>query len=214
MSDRFEGIPERIPHRSDFAGLSVGRDGSLFVPTDEGVWELSEGRWRGIGEKQGLIANSIGAVLQDREGSIWVGLWGGGLARWVGRNHWDGWTRAEGLAGEHVWKMTRDREGSLWVATENGVNRMRLDPRTGQAVWTVWTEKNGLAGDKTRAITLAADGSIWTGSSPGGISRIDPSSGQVLKYFLPPGPGNDRIWQLNSIGPAFSGLPRAEDCSS
>ena len=195
--DWFEHIPERIPNSGDFAALNVGLDGSLFVPTDEGVWELSEGRWRGVGKDQGLTADSTSAILQDREGSIWVGLWGGGLARWVGRNHWEGWTRADGLTGEHVWKMTRDRQGSLWVATENGVNRMRTDPRTGRPAWRAWTDKTGLAGNKTRAITVAADGSVWTGSSPGGISRIDPSSGKVRKYFLPAGHGSDRIWHLS-----------------
>jgi signal transduction histidine kinase/ligand-binding sensor domain-containing protein/AmiR/NasT family two-component response regulator len=195
--EKFEHLAEAIPHRGDFATLSVGRDGSLFVPTDEGVWELSNGRWRGIRQEQGLIASSISAVLQDREGSIWVGFWGAGLARWVGRNQWESWTRADGLSGDHIWQMTRDRQGSLWVATGNGVNQLRMDPRSGREVWRAWTEQAGLAGNKTRAIALAPDGSLWTGSSPGGISRIDPVSGKVRKYSLPRGFGDDRVWQLS-----------------
>ena len=51
--NQFERIPESIPHMGDFATLSLGRDGSLFVPTDDGVWELSNGRWRGIGRGAG-----------------------------------------------------------------------------------------------------------------------------------------------------------------
>jgi len=196
-SGRFERIPEPVPNRGDFATLALGSDGSLFVPTDEGVWELSNGRWRAIREEQGLIASSISTVLQDREGSIWIGLWGAGLARWLGRNQWEGWTRGEGLSGDHVWQITRDRQGALWVATENGVNQMRLSSGSGPPVWRAWTEREGLAGNKTRAITLAPDGSLWTGSSPGGISRIDPVSGRVRRYALPAGPGTDRIWQLN-----------------
>ena len=194
--DRFERIPEPIPNRGDFAALSLGRDGSLFVPTDEGVWELSNGHWRGINPAQGLMVGSISAVLQDHEGSIWIGLWGAGLVRWVGRNRWEGWTRADGLSGEHVWKMVRDRQGRLWVATENGVSQLQIDPRTRRPSWRYWTEKQGLAGNRTRAIALAPDGSVWTGSSPGGISRIDARSGTVRRYALPGGPGNDRIWHL------------------
>jgi signal transduction histidine kinase/ligand-binding sensor domain-containing protein/CheY-like chemotaxis protein len=194
---RFETIRQPIPHIGDFASLSMGRDGELFVPTDDGVWELSEGRWRGIAQAQGLVTNATSTILQDREGSIWIGLWGAGLARWLGRNQWEGWTRREGLSGEHIWMMTRDRRGALWVATDRGLNQMRADPVTGRSIWKAWTEKHGLASDKTRAVTLGPDGAIWAGSSPGGISRIEPVSGKVSAYSLPSGPGNDRIWNLS-----------------
>lgn len=90
-----------VPNIGDFAALTLGRDGELFVPTDDGVWELSNGRWRAIGQEQGLMSSSTNTVLQDREGSIWIGLWGAGIARWIGRNHWEAWTRVEGLSGEH-----------------------------------------------------------------------------------------------------------------
>ena len=193
---RFERIPESIPNIGDFAALSLGRKGELLVPTDEGVWELANGRWRGIGQPQGLTTGSTSAVFEDREGSIWIGLWGAGIARWLGRNQWEGWTRAEGLSGEHIWGMTRDRRGDLWVTTDKGVNQMHREPRTGRTVWRAWTEKEGIAGNMTRAIALAADGALWVGSSPGGISRIDPGTGNVRRYWLPKGPANDRIWNL------------------
>jgi signal transduction histidine kinase/ligand-binding sensor domain-containing protein/CheY-like chemotaxis protein len=186
---RFEPIPQAIPNIGDFAALSLGRNGELFVPTDDGVWEFAKGRWRGIGQPQGLASGSTSAVLEDREGSLWIGLWGAGVARWLGRNQWEGWTRAEGLSGEHIWGITRDRQGDLWVTTDKGVNRWNK-------TWKAWTEKEGIAGNKTRAITLGPDGAIWVGSSPGGISRIDPLHGGVRQYWLPKGPANDRIWNL------------------
>ena len=194
---RFEPVGQSIPPIGDFATLALGRDGELFVPTDEGVWEYSRGHWRSISRERGLIAAATSAVVQDREGSLWIGLWGTGLARWLGRNQWEGWTRAEGLSGEHVWKMARDHKGRLWVATDNGVNRLSFDARTGQAVWSVWNEQDGLASTKTRALVVAPDGAVWTGGSPGGISRIDPESGRVRTYSLPVTAGSDRVWSLN-----------------
>ncbi|MGC4048975.1 MAG: ATP-binding protein [Paludibaculum sp.] len=196
QSARFESPQQSIPLNGDFATLAAGHDGELFVPTDDGVWELANGHWRVTGQNRGLLASATSAVLQDREGSLWVGLWGTGLARWVGRNAWEGWTRAEGLSGEHVWKMVRDREGRLWVATDNGLNQMEVDGRTGKTNWRLWTEANGLAGNKTRALVLGPDGGIWAGSSPGGITRVDPKTGQVRTYALPHIPGSDRIWSL------------------
>ena len=197
-ASRFESVPEAVPPIGDFAALATGRDGELFVPTDEGLWEFSAGHWRSIGRKQGLISAATSAALQDREGSLWIGLWGAGLARWVGRNQWEGWTLAEGLTGEHVWKMQRDRQGRLWVATDNGVNRLSTDTKTGLPTWKVWNEKSGLAGNKARALTVAPDGGVWIGSSPGGISRIDPISGHVRSYSIAQSRtgGSDRIWSL------------------
>ena len=195
-SGRFEATAQPIPKSGDFGSLSAGQDGEVFVPTDDGVWQFSKGNWMEIGPRQGLVPVATNAVLQDREGSIWIGLWGAGLARWMGRQQWESWTRADGLSGEHVWMMTRDRRGSLWVSTDNGVNQQRTDARTGRTVWKAWNERDGLAGNMTRAVAAAADGSVWTGSSPGGISRIDPLSGTVRRYFLPMVPGSDRIWHL------------------
>jgi signal transduction histidine kinase/ligand-binding sensor domain-containing protein/CheY-like chemotaxis protein len=196
-NSRFEPVSHPIPNRSDFAALSLGRGGELFVPTDDGVSEFANGRWRHIGPSQGLFGNAVSEVLEDREGSLWIGLWGSGLARWLGRNEWESWTRAEGLSGDHIWKMLRDPQGRLWVATDKGLNQLRVDPVTARKSWRVWTEKDGLAGDKTRALTVAPDGAIWTGGSPGGISRIDPHSGSVRRYALPGTPGSDRIWHLD-----------------
>jgi signal transduction histidine kinase/streptogramin lyase len=192
----FERIRQSVPNSSDSASLSASRDGALFVPSDDGVWEFSKGRWRGIGQAQGLISSSVSAVLQDREGSIWVGLWGAGLARWVGRNEWEGWTLAEGLSSDHIWGVTRDRRGSLWVATDRGVNQLQTGPGRKGSPWRAWTEKDGLASGPTRALALGPDGAIWAGSCPGGISRIDPLSGNVRKWSLPVGPGTDRIGSL------------------
>jgi signal transduction histidine kinase/CheY-like chemotaxis protein/streptogramin lyase len=192
---RFDAISQPIPRISDFASLTATREGALFVPSDAGVWEYSAGRWRVIDRPQGLITSSVNAVLEDREGSIWIGLWGAGLARWVGRDEWEGWTRTEGLSSDHVWSITRGSHGNLWVATDRGVDQMQKTPG-GETSWRAWTERDGLAPGPTRALVTGPDGSIWAGCSPGGISQIDPRTGSVRRRSLPVGPGTDRIWSL------------------
>jgi signal transduction histidine kinase/ligand-binding sensor domain-containing protein/CheY-like chemotaxis protein len=162
------------------ASLYLDRDGRLFVPTESGLSRLSAGRWEDMGIDQGLPVNPTCCVLEDRESSIWVGLAGAGLARWLGYEQWESWTRSEGLAGSNLQAIHCDRSGVLWVGTENGLQRIGADGKVSRA----WTDRDGLAGSKVRAIVSAPGGEIWVGSSPGGVSRLDPSSGVIRRYRL------------------------------
>ena len=174
------------------ASMYIDRDGRLFVPTESGLsWKTRRG-WETITVDQGLPTNPTCCVLQDREGSIWVGLDGAGLARWVGNDQWQSWTRAEGLAGHNVQAIYRDHAGVLWVGTEQGLQRFDLSghlspPRTAS---------EGLGGTKIRAITSTGDGTMWIGSSPGGISRVDPRTGSIHRYRLGSTSDDDQVVRI------------------
>ncbi len=161
-------------------GLYLDRDGQLFAPSEAGLSFLSGDSWETIGIEQGLPVNPTCCVLQDREGSIWIGLSGAGVVRWRGYGQWQSWTRSEGLAGHSLQAMHRDSSGTLWVGTENGLQRFGSDRTFSRA----WTEKDGLAGRKVRAIISTADGAIWVGTAPGGVSRLDPRTGKIQRFEL------------------------------
>lgn len=160
--------------------LQMDRDGRLFASSEAGLSFLNGDEWETIGIDQGLPTNPTCCILQDREGSIWVGLAGAGLARWRGYERWQSWTRTEGLAGSNLQAIHRDIAGNLWVGTENGVQRFHGNGKVSK----VWTEKDGLGGRRVRAITSTADGAIWVGSSPGGVSRLEPGTGKIRHYEL------------------------------
>jgi len=160
--------------------LYLDRDGELFAPNEAGLSFLVGDSWETIGIEQGLPVNPTCCVLQDREGSIWVGLAGAGVARWRGYGQWQSWTRSEGLAGYNSQAIYRDATGTLWVGTENGVQRFGPDGKFSRA----WTEKDGLGGTKVRAVISSADGAIWVGSAPGGVSRLDPGNGTIRRFQL------------------------------
>ena len=172
--------------------LHLDPQGRLIVPTESGLLRGRGLGWERIGIPQGLPTNPTCCVLADREGSVWVGLAGAGLARWVGYNEWESWTASEGLPGSNVQAIHRDRSGVLWVGTEDGLHRRSQDGKS----WTHWTEKQGLAGKKVRAIASSSDGALWIGSSPGGVTRLDPHTGSTRRYELGSGPGQDWILQL------------------
>ncbi len=205
----------KLGSNSFWGALAKTRDGALMVPTDKGLAIHRSGQWNVIGDKRGLRSSMITAVLEDREGSVWIGLVGAGLARWLGNGRWEAWTKAQGLPAEIVWSIRRDRKGTLWVGTANGLVRM-----DGQGVSHTWTRESGLGGDNVRWIGETSDGAIWAVMKPGGVARIDPASRKVRLFRASDGLGCeianrgfidrfDRLWVGTSCGVFLNERPQA-----
>jgi signal transduction histidine kinase/CheY-like chemotaxis protein/streptogramin lyase len=157
-----------------WGAVTIARDGSVMVPTDQGLVIHSAAGWTVVDRRRGLPSDMTSAVLEDRGGSLWVGLIGAGIARWLGRGEWESWTTAQGLPSDVIWNIRRDRKGALWIGTALGL--ARLD---GQSRLTTWTKKDGLGGDNVRWLGETSDGSIWAVSRPGGMARLEPASGKI-----------------------------------
>lgn len=176
-------------------GVAVGRlalddRGRLMVPTTHGLARRAGGGWRLIGQREGLESDAVLSALVDREGSLWIGLAGVGLAQQLGRGAFTAWGSAEGLSHDVVWAIARESgrggsPGALWIGTEGGLDR--LDLATGAL--RSWKARDGLGGDTVYALTTGPDGSIWAGSWPGGVTRFGPEPGRMRRYQsgdLPP----------------------------
>ncbi|HKD19775.1 MAG TPA: two-component regulator propeller domain-containing protein, partial [Thermoanaerobaculia bacterium] len=130
---RFERDDDGLPESSEVGRLAFDDRGQLLVPTVSGLAYSEHGAWRLIGRREGLASDAALSALVDREGSLWVGLLGGGLDRRLGRGEFTNWTRSDGLSQEVVWAIARQKTragtGPLWVGTEQGLDR--IDPLTG-----------------------------------------------------------------------------------
>jgi signal transduction histidine kinase/CheY-like chemotaxis protein/streptogramin lyase len=185
---------------ADRGGLSNSGSGNLYLDhhgrilaaTDRGVARLVNGRWEYTGMQQGLPVDVTSCTWEDREGSLWIGLGGSGLVRWVGPDEWEGWTRFDGLAGGAARAVFRDAFGTLWVGTEAGLQRQPMENRLPR----VWTRKDGLAGTAIRSIIAAPGGALWIGSAPGGVSRFDPRTAKIESYGKVSGLANDNAFQV------------------
>jgi len=157
-----------------WGALSIGRDGLVMVPSDKGLAIHSARGWDVVDEGRGLRTAMTSAAIEDREGSLWIGLIGAGVARWLGRGEWESWTKEQGLPSDLVWSIRRDHRGSLWVGTSLGLTRLDgpVRPRT-------WTRKDGLGGDNVRWLGESSDGAIWAVTKPGGLARINPADGKI-----------------------------------
>ena len=199
-----------------WGAIIIARDGSVMVPTDQGLAIRSAAGWTVVDRRRSLPSDMTSAVLEDRGGSLWVGLIGAGLARWLGRGEWESWTVAQGLPSEVIWSILRDRKGALWVGTALGLARME-----GQSRLTTWTKKDGLGGDNVRWLGETSDGSIWAVSRPGRMARLEPASGKIHlvsrqdlacdtlgSIFVD---RLDRLWLASPCGVFLNSRPAASD---
>ena len=108
--------------------------------------------------------NYVTSILVDRDGTVWCGTWGGGLARFDGKG-WRNYTVADGLPGNHVFTLRQDEAGRLWIGTNNGLAR-----REGKG-FAVLTTANGLFSNFVFSMAVAPDGSLWVGTF-GGVARL------------------------------------------
>ena len=113
--------------------------------------------------------NYIVSLLVDKNGIVWCGTWGGGLARFDG-SKWQNYSMADGLSGNHVFMLHQDPAGKMWVGTNNG-----LASFDGKKFKTELTKENGLFSNAVFAMGTGADASQWIGTY-GAVTHLNSSN--------------------------------------
>ena len=113
--------------------------------------------------------NYIVSLLVDPDGVVWCGTWGGGLARFDGKQ-WRTYTMSDGLPGNLIFMLHRTPTGQLWIGTNNGVAVLEGNKLDGKKL-KVMTTKDGLISDVVFSMATAEDGSKWLGSF-GGVTHL------------------------------------------
>jgi signal transduction histidine kinase/ligand-binding sensor domain-containing protein/CheY-like chemotaxis protein len=190
-SHRFQlraGVP---PATNTNPTLALDPAGHLLAPTIQGLARETAHGWELVGAAQGLSTNDIASVQQDREGSIWLGLFGSGLARWLGYNEWQSWNEHEGLSRESVWSLARDTTGRLWAGTQIGLNY--AVEKAGRLTW----EPQPIPGlEMARALAPGRDGTLWiAGGYKGGLRQWNPRTGAARTFGAADGLTSD--WVLH-----------------
>ena len=157
--------------------LAPGSRGEILIPSDVGLWRSTGGRWQRIGTSNGLLQNEVSAALQDREGNIWIGFLGGGLARWIGHEEWESYTEMDGLPASMTWAIIEDGAGGLWAGTQKGISHGIYRDH----VWH-WTPVPLPVRAYVRSLALAPDGALWIAPSPGPLMRRDPKTGAIRVF--------------------------------
>ena len=114
-----------LPHNSVWA-IAQGVDGYLWVGTQQGLVRFDGLHFVTIDEpappelKRGWIT----ALCVTRDGSLWVGCDGYGLAR-LKAGTFTHFGESDGLPSLHISCLFEAQDGSLWIGSEGGATRYR-----------------------------------------------------------------------------------------
>ena len=186
------------------------REGCLWVGTNRGLGRIPPNKAIGVDQTNSttvellhptdaLAVDSVIAILEDREGDLWIGTETAGLhlmkdarARMFGA--------ADGLSSDATTAIVQDHKGSLWVGTrESGLNRIappKLVPsQTTHPVQANFTTADGLLSNVVLSLAVAPNGDVWVGT-PDGLNRISGGSQKVDSYTSADGLPDDFIRSL------------------
>jgi ligand-binding sensor domain-containing protein/signal transduction histidine kinase len=111
-------------------------------------------------EANGLAQNSVYAVYESRDGSVWAGTLNGGVSKFQD-GHFTTYKTTDGLASNTVSSILETRDGAMWFATPDGLSSFS----NGQ--WRTYTTVDGLPSPEVNCLFEDSSGTLWSGTSAG-----------------------------------------------
>ncbi|HET6446515.1 MAG TPA: two-component regulator propeller domain-containing protein, partial [candidate division Zixibacteria bacterium] len=142
-------------------------------------------------DSNSLSDNLIQTLFVDSSGTMWIGMEGGGLERFVGeKEQFEHYKNdpddSSSISSNFVYSIHEDRSGTLWVGTLNGLNK--YDPSSDAFVLHQIEPNPSDDSASTNFILAIHDdpsGVLWLGTA-GGLLTFDPRTGEFDDKPLPP----------------------------
>jgi len=162
--DRFDFAPGMENIKPPIAALLFGHDGDLWIGTTTGLLRYRQGQITSYLRDQGLTPSDVRTMAEDRQGVIWFGMAGGGLACLDDGNIRQ-FHKTDGLSSDFVECLHFDQDDVLWIGTFGG-GLCRLK----QGRFATINREQGLPNSVIGDIEEDGLGFFWM-SSHGGIIR-------------------------------------------
>jgi len=166
--------------------FTIEADGPrIWIGTEGGLARLDKrtGEIRSWTEKDGLPWRVVSAIaVQPDTLDVWLGLFGGGLARFSGGRFDHFHQLNSGLVNDVVYAVCMEKE-NVWAATTAGASR--YNTWTGE--WTIFNEKNAPMEEIWNYGCSYSDGKLYLGVWGSGILELDVATGRWKDYLDPDG---------------------------
>jgi signal transduction histidine kinase/ligand-binding sensor domain-containing protein len=179
---RFDGVRnvlwdqtsgEHLPSRY-IRNLLTAHDGRLWIGTYKGLASWKDGK---LTEYRELAGQTVDALLEDREGTVWAGGYVGSIgmlcAIQSGRSQCYG---DDGRLGLWVASLYEDRRGNLWAGAQTGLWRWKPGPPK------LYPMQNPVIGTSSQTLNESDDGALLIASQEGIRKLVD---GKAEAYSLP-----------------------------
>ena len=143
----------------------AGRKGELWIGRRRGG--LTHLRYRGKSfysetytHAQGLAQDSVYAIHESPDGTVWAGTLTGGVSR-LKDGRFSTYTEANGLASNTVNTIAEGPDGTMWFGTSRGVSEFS------SGRWRRYTGRDGLPPGGVNCLFLDSTGTLWIGTPRG-----------------------------------------------
>ena len=203
---RSTGPPERIYTERD--GLPCSQIFRLYEdsrgtywigtrtgdPQDDGLATLSPdlSTLHDLEGSPGLPARRAPSCFtEDSSGTLWIGMYSGGLVRWNGRT-FRSYGPADGIPEGMVTDVLVDGANRLWIATAtSGIFRVD-DPSRDSLRFIQYTRANGLTSNNVRCLASEDVGTLWAGTVRG-VDRLEVRTGTFRHFTMNDGLAGDFV---------------------
>ncbi|HEX5221601.1 MAG TPA: two-component regulator propeller domain-containing protein [Verrucomicrobiae bacterium] len=171
---------------------------ALAAARQDGCWMAGNGQVRLFKDgkphrARAVLGGKEAAILgflEDREGSLWLGTYGGGVLVLDPGGEVKRLTRDQGLPSDLVRCLFEDREGNLWAGLEGrGLARIR------RAMFASYGRTEGLSDETVLSACEGDDEEIWIGTNGDGVYRV--GRGEIQRFGANEGLTNEFVWSLH-----------------
>lgn len=141
-----------------------GSKGELWIGRREGLTRLryanSSFSAKTYTQADGLAQNSVYAVHQGRDRSMWAGTLSAGISQFK-NNAFTTYTTKDGLGSNTVSSIAESADGTLWFGTPNGLSSLM------QGRWRLYTAQDGIPPGNVNCLLQDSTGTLWVGTDNG-----------------------------------------------
>jgi signal transduction histidine kinase/streptogramin lyase len=150
---------------SDVVYSIDGREGELWVGEQrEGLthvlYKRDSFKTKTYTRAEGLAQNSVYAVHEGHDGTVWAGTLSAGLSRFK-NGSFTTYTTTNGLASNTISSIAEAPDGTLWVGSPNGINAWS------KGQWRLYSSREGLPPGNVNCILPDSSGTVWIGTANG-----------------------------------------------
>jgi len=132
----------------------------------------------------GAYGNNVTSIVQDRQGFMWFGTWGGlhkydgyEVTTFIHRN-----TDSTSVSNTWIESIHVDRDGVLWVGTfGGGLNRFNRETDSFTHFRNDPSDESTLSGDVVTVILEDRSGVLWVGTHSG-LNRFNRAQGTFTRF--------------------------------